>query len=183
MAASIALINPSKHVFKSIRSRIGGIWTQTAGLATTTPSPTTRRPPLAFKYLGTVPYGAALDLQNALVEKRLEAIENPGPRSAESADLVLFLQHPHVYTGGRRIRGEDDTEGNRLRALGAEYFETERGGQVTYHGPGQLVGYPILNLKEHEASSGSRSFFAGKLSSNSDVSPFSMQTPPTLLIS
>jgi hypothetical protein len=118
----------------------------TAGLSTST-SP---RKPLAFKYIGVVPYSTALDLQNALVQQRLDAIENPGPHSAESADLVLLLQHPHVYTGGRRIRGEDDSEGNRLRALGADYFETERGGQVTYHGPGQLVGYPILNLKEHE---------------------------------
>lgn len=126
-----------------------------AGLATRT-----SRKPLAFKYLGVVPYSAALDLQNALVQRRLDAIENPGPYSAESDDLVLLLQHPHVYTGGRRIRGEDDSEGTRLRALGAEYFETERGGQVTYHGPGQLVGYPILNLKDHEVGKVCRSSFS-----------------------
>ena len=66
-----------------------------------------------------------------------------------STDYLLLLQHPPTFTAGRRIRGSQEQEGDRLRRLGAEYYETLRGGQTTWHGPGQLVGYPILNLKSH----------------------------------
>ncbi|KAI9101940.1 hypothetical protein DFS34DRAFT_567297, partial [Phlyctochytrium arcticum] len=63
-------------------------------------------------------------------------------------DIVLLLQHPPTYTAGRRLKGSDASEGERLRKLGAGYFETLRGGQTTFHGPGQLVGYPILDLRK-----------------------------------
>ncbi|KAI9208126.1 uncharacterized protein BJ171DRAFT_405697, partial [Polychytrium aggregatum] len=65
-------------------------------------------------------------------------------------NVLLLVEHPPTYTAGRRIKGTTDSEGPRLQALGAEYFETLRGGQTTFHGPGQLVGYPILNLQAHE---------------------------------
>ena len=62
--------------------------------------------------------------------------------------MLLLLEHPHVYTLGRRGQ-EDDIliDADALESLGIEMHHTDRGGEVTYHGPGQLVGYPILNLR------------------------------------
>jgi lipoyl(octanoyl) transferase len=95
---------------------------------------------LAVRRLGVVPYDEALALQRALVEQR---------KRGEIPDTLLLLQHPHVLTlgvkgdGGRRhITASDE----RLAALGVALSETGRGGDVTYHGPGQLVGYPIIDL-------------------------------------
>jgi lipoyl(octanoyl) transferase len=69
-------------------------------------------------------------------------------RRAAETDVLLLLQHRSVYTTGRRETDAAvlEAEGRRLRALGADYVATERGGQTTYHGPGQLVGYPIFNM-------------------------------------
>jgi lipoyl(octanoyl) transferase len=89
--------------------------------------------------LGLVPYAEALELQQQLVEAR---------RAASIDDQLLLLQHPHVITLGTSAHGEHvlvDDEQRRL--LGIELFDTGRGGDVTYHGPGQLVGYPIFDLK------------------------------------
>lgn len=62
-------------------------------------------------------------------------------------DLLLFCQHPHVITQGRNGKRENLLVGEHLlRQKGVEFFETSRGGDITYHGPGQIVGYPILNL-------------------------------------
>lgn len=102
------------------------------------PHPIVRKS-VAYKYLGRVPYLKALQLQEFLVRRRLDNVD--------AEDILLLLHHRPVYTAGRRIKGTDDSEGNRLRDLGAEYYETKRGGQTTFHGPGQLVGYPIFNLK------------------------------------
>jgi len=100
-------------------------------------APLTR--PLQVQHLGTVPYAAALHLQADLVRRR---------RANEITDRLLFLEHPHVFTLGTSARAAhvllDDAE---RELLGIEIFETGRGGDVTYHGPGQLVGYPILDLK------------------------------------
>ena len=90
-------------------------------------------------HLGRVSYSEALDLQ-----RRLHAEVANGDRP----DTLILLEHPHVYTLGRRgsmddILASDDD----LRRLGIEVHQTDRGGEVTYHGPGQLVGYPILNLR------------------------------------
>ena len=89
--------------------------------------------------LGLLDYQAAQDLQ-----RRLHAQVVAG----ELPDLLLLLEHPHVYTLGRRgqqshILASDDT----LTQLGVETHFTDRGGETTYHGPGQLVGYPIVNLR------------------------------------
>jgi lipoyl(octanoyl) transferase len=97
--------------------------------------------PLAVRRLGTVPYGEALALQRSLVEER---------KANRIPDTLLLLEHPPVITLG--VRG-DGGRANivattaRLAELGIEVFETGRGGDVTYHGPGQIVGYPIVDLK------------------------------------
>jgi lipoyl(octanoyl) transferase len=88
------------------------------------------------EYLGIVPYELASNLQQKLCQARAED---------NTPDILLLLQHPPVFTIGR-FRGEED-----IIALpeGIEVFHINRGGSVTYHGPGQLVGYPILDLKEN----------------------------------
>jgi lipoyl(octanoyl) transferase len=91
--------------------------------------------------LGTIGYQEALDLQKRLVEER---------KDGRIPDQLLLLQHPPVITLGVRARSDRShvlaTE-EALQARGVGLFETGRGGDVTYHGPGQLVGYPILDLK------------------------------------
>lgn len=99
---------------------------------------------LAVRRLGVIPYADALELQRQLVEDR---------KAARIADTLLLLQHPHVVTIGVRKGGAANivASPDRLRALGVEVFETGRGGDVTYHGPGQLVGYPIIDLRPDRA--------------------------------
>ena len=89
--------------------------------------------------LGSVDYPDALALQREL-HHRVTKGDLPA--------LLLLLQHPHVYTLGRRGSQSDIlVPANTLRELDAEMYHTDRGGEVTYHGPGQLVGYPILDLR------------------------------------
>jgi lipoyl(octanoyl) transferase len=97
--------------------------------------------PLEVRRLGTVSYAEALATQRALVEER---------RAGRVPDLLLLLQHPPVITVG--VRGDGGRSNivaspERLGQLGIEVHETGRGGDVTYHGPGQIVGYPILDLR------------------------------------
>jgi len=90
---------------------------------------------------GLVDYATALAIQTEKVAQR---------KADAIADTLLLLEHPHVYTLGRNARQENvliSTE--ELAARGAQVFATDRGGDVTYHGPGQLVGYPILDLTQH----------------------------------
>jgi lipoyl(octanoyl) transferase len=95
--------------------------------------------PLDVRRLGLVPYGEALALQKELVDQR---------RAGEIADTLLLLEHPHVITLGSGAHDENVLVSAEERAArGIELYETGRGGDVTYHGPGQLVGYPILDLK------------------------------------
>ena len=88
--------------------------------------------------LGLIRYGESYELQQRLVRARkADAID----------DLLLLCEHPHVITQGRNGKREHLLAGEHLlRQKGVEYFETSRGGDITYHGPGQIVGYPILNL-------------------------------------
>ncbi len=99
-------------------------------------APKTREKVYVAEYLGIVPYEPVLKQQQSLAKARAEGT---------IPDVLLLLQHPPVFTIGR-FRGEED-----LITLpkGIEIFHTNRGGSITYHGPGQLVGYPILNLKEN----------------------------------
>lgn len=92
-------------------------------------------------YLGMVPYEVALKLQQRLAQARTEG--NIG-------DVILLLEHPSVFTVGRFKGGEDVLVPTEILAReGIAVFRTDRGGGITYHGPGQLVGYPIVNLKEN----------------------------------
>jgi len=91
--------------------------------------------------LGLIDYGKAWDLQHRLWERRVKG---------ELPDLLLFLEHPHVITLGRRgNRTHLMTSPEALEALNVPVFHVERGGDVTYHGPGQMVVYPIFDLKEY----------------------------------
>ena len=95
---------------------------------------------LDVRRLGVVPYDEALALQRSLVEER---------RAGRVGDTLLLLQHPHVITVG--VRGDGGrshilASGDALAARGVQVHETGRGGDVTYHGPGQIVGYPIVDL-------------------------------------
>jgi lipoyl(octanoyl) transferase len=94
--------------------------------------------PLWMVRAGTVGYRRAWSWQRALVERRV---------AGEVPDVVLLLEHPHVYTVGKRGSEADVLASPEwLAARGAEVVRADRGGQVTYHGPGQLVGYPITRL-------------------------------------
>ncbi len=94
---------------------------------------------LEVRRLGLVPYARGLELQDEAVRRR---------RAGEIPDTLLLLEHPHVITLGSGAHPEHVLLGPEERARrGIELFETGRGGDVTYHGPGQLVAYPILDLK------------------------------------
>jgi len=90
--------------------------------------------------LGLVPYGEALALQQELSERR---------QADQVPDTLLLLEHPPTYTRGRRAAPGELPFGEAFyRARGIEVHETDRGGRVTYHGPGQLVGYPIMRASD-----------------------------------
>ncbi|HET7102436.1 MAG TPA: lipoyl(octanoyl) transferase LipB [Terriglobia bacterium] len=90
---------------------------------------------------GVVGYEESLLLQHERVAAR---------KAGDIADTLILLEHPPVYTLGRNANPENVLfSPERLRRLGAEAFETDRGGDVTFHGPGQMVGYPILDLTRH----------------------------------
>ncbi|HXT70333.1 MAG TPA: lipoyl(octanoyl) transferase LipB [Vicinamibacterales bacterium] len=96
---------------------------------------------IGVRRLGAVEYGAGLELQATLVEER---------RSGALGDTLLLLEHPPVITLGVKTRGKQVNivaSPEKLAAEGVSVFETGRGGDITYHGPGQLVGYPIFDLR------------------------------------
>ena len=96
---------------------------------------------LEVRHLGKIDYQAGLDLQAGLVEDR---------RAGRIGDTLLLLEHPPVITLGVKTRHGDKhiiASEEELSSQGVAVFETSRGGDVTYHGPGQLVGYPIFDLK------------------------------------
>lgn len=91
-------------------------------------------------HFGTVPYREALAIQ-----ERTRALR----QADETPDTLLLLEHPPVYTRGRRSLDNELSLGEDFyRARGIEVVDTDRGGRVTYHGPGQLVGYPIMRVSD-----------------------------------
>lgn len=96
--------------------------------------------PCVWEDLGRIEYGAAWDLQRELVSSRKQGLIE---------DRLLFAEHPHVITMGRSSRREHLlVPREQLERLGVALWETDRGGDITYHGPGQVVGYPIVDLRE-----------------------------------
>ena len=96
--------------------------------------PNSERAPLRVRWLGTVAYSEALALQRGLFEHAGD-------------DYLLLLEHPHTYTLG--VRADEAHVLVDPASVGAEMLRVDRGGDVTYHGPGQLVGYPILTIADH----------------------------------
>lgn len=96
---------------------------------------------IEVRRLGLVPYAEALDLQRQLVERR---------KAGDIPDQLLLLQHPPVITLGAKARNDRShvlASEDSLSMRGVDIFESGRGGDVTFHGPGQIVGYPILDLR------------------------------------
>lgn len=101
----------------------------------------TTRKPLWIVNAGRIAYGPAFDLQREIVAAR---------KSGAVPDILLFCEHPHVITLGRNgERRNLLASANVLQQMNVEFHETDRGGDITYHGPGQVVGYSILDLLEH----------------------------------
>jgi lipoyl(octanoyl) transferase len=98
-----------------------------------------RAPHCEWRDLGRIGYEAAFELQRAIVEQR---------KRGEIADQVLIVEHPHTITLGRNGHMENLlAQQDLLARAGVAFHHTDRGGDITYHGPGQIVGYPILDLR------------------------------------
>ena len=96
--------------------------------------------PLEIVDLGRMSYGRALAEQQRLVEQR---------KLGKGCDTLFLVEHSHVVTMGRNGRAQNLLASDQILARsGIEFYETNRGGDVTYHGPGQIVGYPIIDLRE-----------------------------------
>jgi len=129
--------------------------------SSSTSSPTTTMtslPPIFYHYFAhPLPYTRTLALQEQLHQLQLAQRRISGTHK----DLLLLLQHRPVYTAGRRqisTSPEVLAEAERLRGIGADFVTTQRGGQTTYHGPGQLVGYPLLDLARSSPPLGIRAY-------------------------
>ncbi len=107
-----------------------------------------------FKDLGVVEYGKAWEQQEEMLKAGLEVKSRRVTGGANAADEIInnhlwLCEHPHVYTLGKSGHIENLlVNDHRLKELGATFFKTNRGGDITYHGPGQIVGYPILDLEQ-----------------------------------
>jgi len=107
-----------------------------------------------FQDLGLIPYSEAWALQTRLfqatIDRKITNRKLPESEQVPTVDHLLFCEHPHVYTLGKSgkqshlLLNEDG-----LRENGVEFFPIDRGGDITYHGPGQIVGYPIFDMDHH----------------------------------
>jgi len=108
-----------------------------------------------FRNLGTIEYGAAWALQEELLRDNLavkaewyNVQQADRPADIGTVNHLLFCRHPHVYTLGKSGHMENLLVNDaRMRDLDVSFYKTNRGGDITYHGPGQLVGYPVLDLE------------------------------------
>lgn len=100
---------------------------------------------IIYRDLGRIEYGEAWDFQE---ERFNEILALKKEKDAETPNYLFFCEHPHVYTLGKS--GSENNlliNNEHLKIKGASFFRTNRGGDITYHGPGQIVGYPILDLE------------------------------------
>jgi lipoyl(octanoyl) transferase len=105
-----------------------------------------------YQHLGLVDYQQAWDYQTRLFQQILDQKTENRNRAPEeqvlTSNFLLFCQHPHVYTLGRNGKAENLLYSpEQLHEIGATYYHSNRGGDITYHGPGQLVVYPVLDLE------------------------------------
>ena len=107
-----------------------------------------------FQDLGPIDYAAAWDYQKELfqatIARKTANRDLPSDQQVTTEDHLLFCEHPHVYTLGKNGKSTNllmNEEG--LRNAGVQFFPIDRGGDITYHGPGQIVGYPILDLDHY----------------------------------
>ncbi len=125
---------------------------------------------LRVRWLSRLPYAEAWDLQRAVWKRRVAG--------AIPDDYLLLLEHPHVYTVGRRGDGSHLLIGpDRLSEVGAEFFRVDRGGDITYHGPGQLVGYPLIEVKPGRVTDYVRSLESALIATLSDLGVESWREP------
>ncbi|MFZ1686080.1 MAG: lipoyl(octanoyl) transferase LipB [Flavobacteriales bacterium] len=109
---------------------------------------------VSFRDLGLIDYAQAWELQARLfkdtIDRKVTNRELPQEQQTPTQDHLLFCEHPHVYTLGKSGKQSHlllNEEG--LREHGVQFFPIDRGGDITYHGPGQIVGYPIFDLDHH----------------------------------
>lgn len=107
--------------------------------------------------LGCMSYQKALSVQNTLVSR----IQSSLSSGQEASNTLVLVEHLPVYTTGMRTKDYSIEEETRLKNLGADFVRTNRGGLITYHGPGQLVAYPILNLRDFAPESSRRKALLG----------------------
>ncbi len=101
-----------------------------------------------FQDLGLIDYKKAWNLQEDLLSNRINSRNKGGNEVDGNAGELLFCEHPHVYTIGKSGSEENLLiHDEQLKAVNAKYYKINRGGDITYHGPGQIVGYPILDLE------------------------------------
>lgn len=99
---------------------------------------------VTYRYVGRAEYGAVWEMQKRMFNELLEAKK----AGIGAGQTLLMVEHPHVYTLGKSGHESNMLVSDEfLRSIGASYFHTDRGGDITYHGYGQLVGYPILDLE------------------------------------
>ena len=110
------------------------------------------KPVVSFRDLGLAPYKETWDFQEELFERNVQRkLQNRSEGKADGEgtdDVLLFVEHPHVYTLGKS--GDSFhllVSEEKLKEIGATYYPINRGGDITYHGPGQIVGYPLLDLE------------------------------------
>ncbi len=107
---------------------------------------------ITYLDIGLIDYKEAWDYQEKLFKERVELKlykrNHPSEHTQILDDMLLFVEHPHVYTLGKS--GDQNNlliENEFLKKIHATYYQTDRGGDITYHGPGQIVGYPIFDLE------------------------------------
>ena len=102
---------------------------------------------MKIEYWGIVPYAEAWERQEKLFKELIEAKKNGQPY----VNRLIFVQHPHVYTLGKSGKATNMLLNEKqLEKIGAQLFHIDRGGDITYHGPEQLVCYPIINLEDYQ---------------------------------